>query len=389
MKISNGICLLSALLLLFCFVSSCSKAEIAPDQRAKITAELDSLFLTEYDAERFSGTVAIGNQEQLIYNKAWGIADRRFNVPMETGFRFDIASVNKSMVGALVMMAVNEKKLALSDRLTDLLSGFNYSGSFDESITVHQMLTHTSGLADYNGIDSELSADNFRAFKRLHFTNTEYVDFISRLKPAGMPGDRFHYSNFAYHLLCIIIEKTYGTDFGEVLQSKIAGPLAMEQTYSTTDNNKLKEKSVTAYQFENSKWIENGFIDLTIGRRVFSTAENLYKWGRAMSDTTFLPAASLNQIKSNHLENISQDMSYGYGWVVYKYGDSFEMGSLPTQLPYIIHGGSTEGFKSIVVNINGGEWIIAVLANSGDQANEMRLAQRVTEILMSNTHTDR
>lgn len=379
---------LLTLLLLVCFVSGCWQSEILPDQQAEISAALDSLFLSESVAERFSGTVAIGNQEQLIYNKAWGIADRRFNVPMETGFLFDIASVNKSMVGALVMMAVNEQKLALSDRLTDLLSGFSYSGSFDDSITVHQMLTHTSGLADYSGIDPELSADNFRAFKRLHFTNSDYIDFISRLKPAGKPGDRFHYSNFAYHLLCIIIEDIYGTDFGEVLQSKIAGPLAMAQTYSTTDNDKLKEKTVTGYQFENSQWIENGFIDLTLGRRVFSTAENLYTWGRAMSDTTFLPAASLNQITTNHLENISQEMSYGYGWVVYEYGDSFEMGSLPTQLPYIIHGGSTEGFKSIVVNINSGEWIISILANSGDQANEMKLVQGVTEILMSNTHTD-
>lgn len=388
MNNSNKLFVLFPIGVLVLFGFSCQGTNEERALEDNLAARLNTLFLTEAEESRFSGTVTVGNRDSVIFNNAWGIADRTFNIPMDTDFRFDIASVNKSMVGALVMIAENEQKLSTNDHLVDLLANFKYSGSFNESITIHHLLTHTSGLPDYDGVDYDLAANNFRFFKRLHFARDQYVDFISQLDPIAAPGMEFHYSNFAYHLLCIILEESYDMTFGDLLRLKITDPLEMKNTYSTTDNQQVSENLVSAYNFIDGEWRENGFIDLTIGRRVFSTSEDLYKWANAMSDTTFLPQLSLDQIKINHLKSLSNNYSYGYGWVIYGRGDSFGMGELPVDLPYIIHGGSTEGFKSILVNVNDGDWIISLLANSGNRANEMELARAVTKILKTHNLKD-
>jgi CubicO group peptidase (beta-lactamase class C family) len=173
--------------------------------------------------------------------------------------------------------------------------------------------------------------------------------------------------------------------FDELLKQKISDPLGMDRTYSTTSNEAIFNETVDAYRFDEEAqgWIKNSFIDLTIGRRVFSTSENLYRWAKAMNDTTFLSEESLNQMTINHLNELEEEVSYGYGWVVYNEGDDFSMGNLNIDKPYIIHGGSTEGYKSILINIEDGEWILSILANSGNRTNELELAQGIIEIIKS------
>jgi hypothetical protein len=137
---------------------------------------------------------------------------------------------------------------------------------------------------------------------------------------------------------------------------------------------------VGAYTFREGEWRKNSFIDLTLGRRIFSTASDLYKWALAMDDTTFLKIEFLNQLKKNHLSDITNEFSYGYGWVIFDENSSSEMGQLPLDKPYIIHGGSTEGFKSILVNVNHGELIISLLANTGNQTDELQIAREIVKI---------
>lgn len=347
---------------------------------------LDSLFQTLADKDLFSGTVAIGTQDSLMYHSAFGVANRTFNLPMETGFRFDIASLNKSMVAALVMIAQEERVLSINDHLVDLLKGVDYEGSFNDGITIHQLLTHTSGLPDYDAVDEDLASQNFRTFKRLHFTNPEYIDFISRLEMVEEPGTTFHYSNFGYHLICMILEDRYGMSFGELLEHKITGPLGMDFTYSTTSNKEIFDDTVEAYTYDEqgNRWVKNSFIDLTIGRRVFSTAADMYRWGTVISGSTIISDESINNLTTNYLNELHSDLSYGYGWVIYGPNESYSMGDLGIDKPYIIHGGSTEGFKSLLINIDEGEWIISILANSGNRTSEMDLAESILDILRTN-----
>lgn len=368
--------------------TACGQDRSEADGQTAKSGRIDSLLSVEFSADRFSGSVAVSGADNMQFAKAYGIADRNFEIPMGLDSRSDIASLNKSMVGMLVMIAVEEEKLTLDDRLTDILSDYEYSGNFHDGITIHQMLTHTSGLPDYDAVNDEFSADGFLRLKRMHFTNEEYVDFISQLMPAGDPGAQFHYSNFAYHLLSLILEERYQTTFGDLIEQKIFKPLGMNTSYSTTDNQKIFGNTVKGYIYRDGEWFENPFIDLSIGRRVFSTATDLIKWGRALNEPILVSASSLERIKTNHLSDLTSDLSYGYGWVVFDEGESFRMGDLGINKPYLIHGGSTDGYKSLLVNINNGEWVIAILANSGNRTNELQLGGKITRILLNQTNQE-
>ena len=262
---------------LYLFISCEKKEEHA---KPYICQQMDSLLIHEHNSNRFDGTIVIGTRDSVIYSKAIGTANRVWDVPLQLDHRFDICSINKSFVAALVLMAVEEGKFDLDDRFVNLIQAHSYEGNFDQTLTIHQMLTHTSGIADY-----DLSANRFRAFKRKHFSNEDYINFISKLTPVNQPGQTFHYSNFAYHLLAILLEDIYQLPFAELLQKKICKPLDLERTFSTTSNSEVHKKLVEAYNYdkENDRWDRNRFIDFTLGRRIFSTAMHLYLWGKAMS----------------------------------------------------------------------------------------------------------
>lgn len=350
-----------------------------------VIAQLDSLIDSEHGSNRFDGTIVIGNNDSIIFSKAIGSANRVWDVPLQLTHRFDICSINKSFIATLVLIAVEEGKLNLNDLLIDKINSHAYEGKFDDKITIHHMLSHTSGLPDYEGVSEDLSANQYRSMKRLHVSNDEYVNFISRIAPINQPGKEFYYSNFAYALLAILLEDLYQQPFSNLLQEKICEPLGLEQTFNATSNEEVFPQMSEAYNYDkiHDTWNRNNFIDLTLGRRIFSSTLDLYKWGKAMNDEAILNAQSLALMQTNHLPDITQDISYGYGWVIFDGAANYKIGDVQIDKKYIIHGGNTEGYKSMLVNIEKGEFIIAILANTGEQTNEMELTQKIVQILIN------
>lgn len=367
---------------------SCKKQASSP--RGTLAIRLDSLLTSEHDSGRFDGTIVIGTQDSILYQQAIGIANRVWDIPMHLSDRFDICSLDKSFVAMLILQAIEEGKLSLESHLIDLLNTFPYSGTFDSRITIHQLLTHTSGLAHYEHLPAELHEDWFRPFKRKHFTNAAYIDFISTMPTVGAPGAQFYYSSFGYHLLAIILEETYQKSYGELLDEKICKPLHLDHTFSTTANREVHPSMVEAYNYEVStgNYLRNHFIDLTLGRRTFSTSSDLYKWAKEMSAPSLLSKESALLMQTNHLKDLTPDISYGYGWAVFDGQGRYHMGDLGTDRKYIIHGGATEGFRSMLVNLENGRYIIAFLTNIGDRVDELELTKKITQLLISSENDD-
>ncbi len=366
-------------------LSSCTQS-IKEPERISTLIKIDSLLQAKHDADLFHGSVFIQDPAGNKLTKSYGVAHRGWDIPNDENTVFDIASVNKSMISGLIMIAAQEGKLQTSNRLVDLLEEFEigYSGKFSEEITLHHMMSHSSGLPDYDAVGEELSANGFRAFKRKHFSNSEYVDFISQLPVRGMPDETVYYSNFAYHLLAVILEETYQMPFHEILKEKLTDPLGMKATYSQSSNQVSIPNLAVGYSFneDESTWMANDFIDLTLGRRIFSTAHDLGLWIQEMSEGKVLTQESLVQMKANHLGDITDGLAYGYGWVTYRANEKYGMGDLDIEEPYIIHGGNTEGFRAMAININEGDYIISFLTNSGWRTNEMDLATNIVHNLI-------
>jgi len=204
--------------------SSCTRS-IQEPERVSSLIRIDSLLQAKADADLFHGSVFIQDPAGNQFKKAYGIALRDWDIPNDTNTVFYITSVNKSLISGLIMIAEQEGKLKTTDRLVDLLERLEvkYSGNYSSDITLHHMMSHSSGLPDYDAVGEELSADEFRKFKRMHFSNDEYVDFISKLPVRGQPNETVYYSNFAYHLLAIILEESYSLPFEQILEEKLTG----------------------------------------------------------------------------------------------------------------------------------------------------------------------
>ena len=351
---------------------------------------LDSLFQGAHDMDEFHGVVLVGSRGKVLFEKAYGIANRVWDIPMRKDLRFDIASVNKSFIAALILLAVEEGKVSLETPLVELFPNAESEEDFHPNITLHHMLSHTAGLPDYDAVLDDDTMEGFKRFKRKHFTNAEYLEFIRQLPTVGEPGQQFYYSNFAYHLLAIILEEIYDQSFGELLLEKICEPLGMQHTFSSSSNEEVFPNVVEAYNYvsETGSWTRNNFIDLTLGRRIFSTAGDLFLWGEAMNDDRLLSKASRDVMLTNHLQGINKNISYGYGWVIFDGAGDYGMGNLGLDANYIIHGGSTEGYKAMLYNINQGEYTVAFLSNVGDKTNEMKMARDVAQILMAEKNED-
>lgn len=344
-----------------------------------IISQIDSLILNQSQNNQFSGTIVIGTKDRILYQKAIGQANRSWQIPMTDDTRFDIASLNKSFIAALILIAEEEGKLTVNDKLMK----FFPNTSFNKKITLHDMLTHTSGLPNYNNLPDTLKADNYRRFKRMHFSNEEYIDFLTNIPPISSPQKQFNYSNFAYHILSIILEQVYNQPFSVVLNEKISQPLALNYIFSEISNQAVHSKMAIGYNYDQGKkqYYSNNFIDLTLGRRIFSTSIDLYKWSKALTNREILSEVSYQKMTTNHLSEIDKNISYGYGWVVND-GSQYEMGNLGIDLSYLIHGGSTEGYKAMLTNINNGQFIIAHLSNIGQQTNEFKLTQKIVNLLL-------
>ncbi|WP_442266668.1 serine hydrolase domain-containing protein [Tenacibaculum sp. ZS6-P6] len=368
----------------YSFFSCQEKAEKIKNRDSSIiTNRIDSLFTNEYAQDRFQGGIVISEKGKIIYENYLGIADRTWGIAVDKNTKFDIASVNKSMIAALVLKAVEDNLLHLEDKLVDLLIDFDYQGDFHSEITLHHLLCHRSGIGDYNSVSNELKKDNFLKFKRSQFSNDEYVNFISKLPQLHSPNERFYYSNFAYHLLAILLEVTYKMPFEKILKEKLTIPLGLKNTISVDKNNHVIEKLAKAYCYdEKSKaWLQTPFIDLSLGRRIFSTPLDLNKWAQVIDNPGWLSKESLSLLIKNH-QNKTENISYGYGWVVFDSNTKSKIGDLKINKPYIIHGGSTDGYKSILININKQEYVISFLSNLGNNTNEMALAQKIVQILI-------
>ncbi|WP_373395890.1 serine hydrolase domain-containing protein [Algoriphagus halophilus] len=352
-----------------------------PDRAQKI----DSLIQAHFQQNQFHGGIVITEKGEILYENYLGMADRTWGISVANDTKFDIASVNKSMIAALVLKGVEEGKLSLEDKLVDLLSSFSYQGSFHPDITLHHLMSHSSGLPDYDGVAKELQEDFFLPFKRLRFTNEGYVDFISTLKPINSPGQQFYYSNFAYHLLAILLEEAYDMPFAALLKEKLTSPLGLKHTVSESQNEIIIPQLARAYNYQEQtgSWLENRFIDLSLGRRIFSTPSDLNRWAHVMDNPGWLSAESLNLMQQNHQATIDQNFSYGYGWVVINEENKSRMVDLGITQPYIIHGGSTEGYKAMLININHGAYVISFLSNVGSKTNEIQLAKAIVNILIN------
>ena len=344
-----------------------------------LPVHLDSLIMSWHDRGKFDGVILVGTGDSVVYEKAIGTADRSWNQPMALQTKFDIASLSKSFVAVAVLQLAEAGQLNLHTPIGNLLDYL--PERMANQITPHHLLTHTSGIGNYEDLPQDLQLNNWQKFKRWQMSREAMGRYIADMPMNFAPDAQFRYSNFGYYLLVNIIETLEKKPVEQILQEKIFHPLQMKNTVAAYDNRQVIENLAEAYNWSDSAnaYCENQYIDNSIRITIYSTAIDLYKWARALTDSSLLSSSSLQKMTSNHLEELG--MNYGYGLAIHPPESRLPMGNLEISPAYVLHGGSMEGYKSMMTIIDQGKWTIITLSNIGDKTSEIELTKQIIKII--------
>ena len=297
----------------------------------------------------FNGSVLVAHKGKVIYKNGFGLANMEWNIPNETNTKFRIASVTKPFTAMLVMQLVAENILDLQKPITTYLK--DYPKENGSKITIHHLLTHSSGLRR----DVETEQKQFHNPKQL-------VKIFDNEPLLFKPGEKFEYSNAGYILLGYILETVTKKSYKDLLEENIFKPLSMKNSGFYRHRLLLENRS-SGYNnnfidYQNSNYRD--FSNAYSAGAIYSTVEDMFLFDQALYSDKILPKKYMDLILTKY---IPADFGghYGYGVELVKkpIGNSTDM------IETIGHSGSLPGFSAVYTSIPSSQSAIIFLSNTG------------------------
>jgi CubicO group peptidase (beta-lactamase class C family) len=312
--------------------------------------QIDDLMRKYVENGQFNGSLLVAENGKVIFKKGYGMANMEWAIPNAPDTKFRLGSLTKQFTAMLIMQLVEGGKLKLEGKITDYLT--DYPKANGDKITIHHLLTHTSGIPNYTGLpgfQEKLSRNPYKP--------TDFIKQFSDLPLEFEPGSRFAYSNSGYFLLGVLIEKVTGKTYGKVLQENIFKPLGMNNTgydvYST-----ILPKQATGYEKRGLTYVKAPYIDMSIpysAGSLYSTVEDLALWDQALYSDNLLSASSKATLFTPYKSG------YAYGWFVGKR----PLGQLKDSLQVMDHAGGIDGFHTVLSRLPENKHLVVLLNNTG------------------------
>jgi CubicO group peptidase (beta-lactamase class C family) len=317
-----------------------------------LARDIDAL-LTEGERKGvFSGAVLVVDDGKTVLEKGYGKADRktgRRNTP-DTLFR--VGSISKQFTASAVLLLVQDGKLSLSDAISKYIPEFD-PGTLEKDgavVTIHHLLSHTSGLSDPR------RTDGFKAAVwKTPMTPAEQIAFIKGKPLIAKPGAEFAYINFNYLLAGLIVERVSGKTYEAFVKERLFAPLAMNDT--STRASDPARVAIGYYDSPGgivSMMDDVGFKDRDLSfafgsGQIVSSVRDLARWDRALNADAPLAKAQRDLLFTKNLKN------YGYGWIMHNRGD----------VQYQWHNGALSplGYSGFIIRVPAKDRFVAYLAN--------------------------
>jgi CubicO group peptidase (beta-lactamase class C family) len=336
-----------------CAVTSLAQAPLAPLD-AKQLASIDGFINHEMARQRIPGLeLGIYSRGRILLAKGFGLANVELNVPVTSESLMQAGSIGKQFVSAAIMMLVEEGKISLDDSITKY---FPDAPAEWKPILIRNLLSHTSGLSEYESPDRW--GPNGPFYSRLDFTEDELAK-----KTEALPiewGENWDYCNTNYMLLGIIIHRITGMPYGEFLSERIFRPLGMTSTGLVSDRDILRNRAA-GYQIDNHSelknqaWVSPTFNSTADGTALYFNVLDLAKWDEALYGTTLLKQSSLDRIWTVYPLNNGKPNSAGYGF-------AWMIGAQDGH-KRIEHGGAWQGFTCRISRYPDNSLTVVVLTN--------------------------
>jgi CubicO group peptidase (beta-lactamase class C family) len=331
---------------------------------------IDELIDVIHDNRAFSGAALVAEDGKVIYSKGFGLANMEWNVPNAPDTKFRIGSLTKQFTACLILQLIQAGKLGLDTRISDVLP--DYPKKTGDRITIHQLLTHTSGLPDYTAVPEYFSD----AWVRRTMKPREIVDLFKDRKMDFEPGTRWAYSNSGYIVLGVIIEKLTGKPYERVLQENILDPAGMADSgYDHMET--VLPRRASGYDVMPCGYRNCDFVDMSSpcsAGAMFSTVGDLFKWDRALAGGSLLSEDSKRRMFTGYCDT-GTGLSYGYGWMT-----KFVQTGKNDSTRIFVHGGGIYGFNTVIVRqIERNNCII--LLNNTPSGGLGAVTDRISDIL--------
>ena len=249
--------------------------------------------------------ISVSNEQEVLFEKAYGYSNLSFEVKAETDHKFRIGSLTKQFTAVAILKLVEQEKLSLADPLEKYLPGF------PSGVNIEHLLTHTSGLIDYGN-----KPYWFPKVSKQDLEPAALAEYIKNDSLQFQPGSSYHYSNSGYHLLGLIIEKVSGRTYAEFMKEEIFNPLEMTNTFAHNSTSVI-EGLAEGYEFRNGVSYAPEYIHpkqpFSAGN-LLSTAADLRKWYKGLFSGKIIKPETLEMALTPYTLNDSTETAYGYGW---------------------------------------------------------------------------
>jgi CubicO group peptidase (beta-lactamase class C family) len=357
----------SLYLLLTLLLAACGTAtpSTSPSPSQTMISHVDHLLTTEVQDANFSGSVLIARGGKVLFSKGYSLADWQQHLPNTPHTKFHVASLTKQFTAMAILLLQEQGKLHVQDHACTYVLDCPLAW---QPITIHQLLTHTSGIPTLINPPTTLPS------------SPQQFIALSKNTPLDFPvGTQFSYSNMGYQLLGYIIQQVSGEPYAAFVQHSIFAPLQMRETdfdpaypsrpdqatgyveWQMPATPSLLDQSLSSGWFDQS--LPSGWSFLLAAGGLDSTVEDLYRWDQALYTHTLVSALSLEQMFTPYISTCpssrglcptpSTSSAYGYGWVITK-----EPGRR-----VIWHPGSGNGFTAYIGRYPDDKTTIIVLSN--------------------------
>jgi len=269
-------------------------------------AKIDSILSSKYESIAPGAVFMIVKDTNVIYKKAFGLANLELNTPVKSESIFEIGSMTKQFTAISILMLMEKGKLNLNDEITKFIPDYPTKG---KTITIHHLLTHTSGIKSY----TRMKALNDIATKDL--TPIELIDFFKNESMDFNPGEKFRYNNSGYIILGHIIESISGQSYANFIEEHIFKKLGMTSSLFASHRKIIKNR---AYGYQKKEdYINARHISFTLpyaAGSLMSNVDDMLIWQTALNQDKLVSKKTVEKAFTNYTLNNGDFINYGYGW---------------------------------------------------------------------------
>lgn len=320
-----------------------------------VSTNLAKYMQAQVEVNNFSGTVLVTQNDTVLLKKAYGLADYEWDIKNTIDTKYSLASVSKQFTAAAILQLVDKKQLSLDSKLNEFFPSFPKG----DSITIHMMLCHMSGLQmDYDELYlNSVAITQEDVLKHVVqkdiITQDDALKHIEKKTLLFSPGSNTAYSNIGYYLLARIIEKLSNISYADYLKANIFEKCKMNNSGVITNDELVTKKARNYMQAEN-KYLNNPYINwgFNIGHDgIYSTVEDLALWDKALYGTSILTTEMKKLMFTSY-----NDQNWGYGFMInpfYNHGHQL-----------IAHDGGFFGAMTSLNRFTDDKLFVTVLSNN-------------------------